>query len=82
MITIDKWAGLVTNASPYAIANGAAVTQVNMQCLAPGSLTVRSGVTQHATCGGSVVQMVRMDSTTEQRVAAVSYDGVVTLVNI
>jgi hypothetical protein len=43
MIAIDKWEGLVTNASPYAIAHGAAVTQVNIQCLVPGRLDVRPG---------------------------------------
>lgn len=43
MISIDKWAGLVTNASPYAIPPGAAVTQVNLQVLSPGRLTVRPG---------------------------------------
>ena len=43
MIVIEKWAGLVTNASPYAIPPGAAVTQVNLQILSPGQLTVRPG---------------------------------------
>lgn len=46
MIVIEKWAGLVTNASPYSIPPGAAVTQVNLQCLVPGQLNVRLG---HAT---------------------------------
>lgn len=45
MIVIEKWAGLVTNASPYAIPPGAAVTQVNLQCISPGQLTVRPGTT-------------------------------------
>lgn len=44
MITIEKWAGLVTNASPYAIPPGAAVTQVNLQAIAPGQLAVRPGL--------------------------------------
>jgi hypothetical protein len=44
MIIIDKWAGLVTNASQYTIPPGAAVTQVNVQCLTPGQLNARSGV--------------------------------------
>jgi hypothetical protein len=43
MIIIDKWAGLVTNASPYAIPPGAAVTQVNLQVISPGKVTVRPG---------------------------------------
>lgn len=44
MINIEKFAGLVTNASPYAIPPGAAVTQVNVQCLSPGQLSVRPGL--------------------------------------
>lgn len=44
MIVIDKWAGLVTNASPYSIPPGSAVQQVNLQCLVPGKLTVRPGM--------------------------------------
>jgi hypothetical protein len=43
MIIIEKWAGLVTNASPYAIPPGAAVTQVNLQVLVPGQVAVRPG---------------------------------------
>lgn len=43
MITIEKWAGLVTNASPYSIPPGAAVTQVNLQVINPGQLAVRPG---------------------------------------
>lgn len=45
VITIDKWGGLVTNASPYTLAAGAAVTQVNFQCIRPGELTSRNGQT-------------------------------------
>lgn len=45
MIVIDKWAGLVTNASPYSLPPGAAVEQVNLQCLVPGRLTARPGMT-------------------------------------
>lgn len=44
MISIEKWAGLVTNASPYSLPPGAAVTQVNLQCISPGQITVRLGV--------------------------------------
>lgn len=43
MITVEQWPGLVTNASPYGIKPGAAVTQVNLQILSPGQLTVRLG---------------------------------------
>jgi len=44
MIVIDKWQGLITNASPYAIPSGAAVTQVNVQVIVPGQLVVRPGL--------------------------------------
>jgi hypothetical protein len=44
MIVIDKWVGLVTNASPYTLPPGAAVTQVNLQVLSPGQLTGRPGL--------------------------------------
>lgn len=43
MIVIEKWAGLVTNASPYAIPPGSAVTQVNLQVISPGQVVVRPG---------------------------------------
>lgn len=43
MITITQWAGLATNASPYSIPPGAAVTQVNLQSIIPGSLSLRPG---------------------------------------
>ena len=46
MITIDKWAGLVTNASPYAVSPGVAISQVNFQCVRPGELNARDGQTQ------------------------------------
>lgn len=62
MIIIDKWTGLVTNASPYAIPSGAAVTQVNVQALVPGQLTVRPGMVATAwsslTAGTSPVRRV------------------------
>lgn len=45
MIIIDKWAGLVTNASPYSLPPGAAATQVNLQIVSPGQLVVRQGST-------------------------------------
>ena len=44
MIIIDKWAGLATNASPYSLPPGAAVTQVNLQVLVPGQMVVRPGL--------------------------------------
>lgn len=44
MIVIRQWPGLITNASPYAIAPGAAVEQVNVQVLRPGMLSARDGL--------------------------------------
>jgi hypothetical protein len=44
MIVIEKWTGLVTNASPYVLPSGAAVTQVNLQLVVPGQLSVRPGL--------------------------------------
>lgn len=38
------WAGLVTNASPYAIPEGAATEQTNITTLVPGQLTSRGGM--------------------------------------
>lgn len=43
MISISEWGGLATNASPYSIPPGAAVTQVNLQAIVPGQLSVRPG---------------------------------------
>lgn len=40
----QTWAGLVTNASPYAIPPGAAVEQVNIVNYIPGQLTSRGGM--------------------------------------
>jgi len=61
MITIEKWAGLATNASPYAIPPGAAVTQVNLQVINPGQMVVRKGATTvtFATTSGTTVPVVK-----------------------
>jgi len=61
MITIEKWAGLATNASPYAIPPGAAVTQVNLQVINPGQLVCRKGATtvSFATSSGTTVPVVQ-----------------------
>jgi len=61
MITIEKWAGLATNASPYSIPPGAASTQVNLQVISPGQLTVRPGAVTvgFATAAGSTAPTVR-----------------------
>lgn len=63
MIIIDKWTGLVTNASPYAVPPTAAATQVNLQGLAPGELVTRSGITSvsfttHTGASAAIVQCV------------------------
>jgi hypothetical protein len=61
MIVIDKWRGLATNASPYAVPPGAGVTQVNFQCLRAGELTSRNGqtsVTFSTHTGGATAPMV------------------------
>jgi hypothetical protein len=62
MITIDTWRGLVTNASPYALPIGAAVTQSNFQCRKPGELSARNGQTSVsiATHAGTTVPIVEM----------------------
>ena len=61
MIVIDSWKGLVTNASPYSLPPGAAVTQVNFQCLRPGELTTHNGqsaVTFSSITTGSTIPVV------------------------
>lgn len=70
MIVIEKWAGLVTNASPYAIPPGAAVTQVNLQVISPGQISLRPGSTSvsfatHAGTTSPVVRMFRYPRATE-----------------
>lgn len=70
MIIIDKWAGLVTNASPYAIPPGAAVTQVNLQVLSPGQITVRPGTAavsfaSHTGSTHSIIKAFRYPQATE-----------------
>lgn len=62
MIIIDKWAGLVTNASPYSLPPGAAVTLVNLQILSPGQLQVRGGLASMAwtTHSGSTVPVISL----------------------
>ena len=40
----NKWAGLMSNASPYALPPGAATVQVNLTTEVPGQLTSRGGM--------------------------------------
>lgn len=70
MILIEKWAGMVTNASPYSIPPGSAVTQTNWQILSPGQLTSRYGMTSitaatHSATTSPVVRMFRYPRDTE-----------------
>lgn len=68
MIVIEKFSGLITNASRYALPGGAFAEQINIQCIKPGQLQVRGGLAQAATVPGSqVVSAVRVPTgTTEQ----------------
>lgn len=69
MIAIEKWAGLVTNASPYALPPGAAVVQVNLQAISPGQVSVRPGlnaVTFAGTYGGTVRSAMRYPGAQER----------------
>ena len=71
MISVEKWAGLVTNASPYALPPGSAVTRVNLQCISTGQLNVRPGTTSltFTTHSGStlpIVKAFRYPRSTEQ----------------
>jgi hypothetical protein len=64
MIVIDTWKGLVTNASPYAVPIGAAVTQSNFQCRRPGELSARNGqasvtISTHAGTTVPIIEMFR-----------------------
>lgn len=69
MISIEKWAGLATNASPYAIPPGAAATQVNLQVINPGQIVVRSGLANVTASGAPnrVFQIYRSPSETSER---------------
>jgi hypothetical protein len=66
------WAGLVTNASPYAIPPGAAVEQTNLVTTVPGQLATRGGMWPAAsTPTATAVRDVypRVTSTATQMVA-------------
>lgn len=72
MITIEKWAGLITNASPYAIPPGACVTQTNVQCLKPGQLQGRLGLQAVSNIAGAgrVFSAVRVVAGTKEEIVA------------
>lgn len=44
MTEISQWGGLATNASPYSLPPGGMVEQINLQCLSPGKLNTRRGL--------------------------------------
>jgi len=77
MITIEKWAGLATNASPYAIPPGSATTQVNLQVINPGQMVVRKGATTvtFATTSGTTVPVVKAMRTPYGGVEKVIYQN-------
>ena len=80
MIIIDKWAGLATNAGPYAIPPGAAATQVNLQILAPGQLQVRGGLasmtwTTHSGSTVPVISLARFQNGTVETVVYQNASG-------
>jgi hypothetical protein len=60
MITIQKWSGLVTNASPYALPGGACVVQNNLQCIKPGQIQCRNGMITASTAMGRVFSMAKL----------------------
>lgn len=71
MITISEWAGLATNASPYSIPPGAAVTQVNLQAIVPGQISVRPGTSSvsfatHGVTDTAVRRMFRFPRDTDR----------------
>lgn len=82
MIVIDKWAGLATNASPYTIPPGSAVTQVNLQAIIPGQIQVRPGMTTvswaaHTGSTGAVVSAFRFQHSTQEHVVYQNASGLI-----
>lgn len=68
MPRLEKWGGLLTYASPYAVPPGAAVSQINLTCSFMGQLTVRDGMQPLKFTESSPTQCVD--------VGAYSYNGV------
>ena len=62
MPRFEKWGGLLTYASPYAVPPGAAVAQINLTCSLMGQLTVRDGMQPVKFAAGSVSQCVDVGS--------------------
>jgi hypothetical protein len=69
MITIEKWSGLITAASPYALPGGACVEQNNIQCLQPGQIQPRKGyVGVGVNAPGPVTSAVRYSAGSMDRI--------------
>lgn len=81
MITVDKWAGLITNASPYLLPPGSAATQVNFQCVRPGELESRRGlssaaaITTGATTASRLIEMYSFRGLTDACGVVVQTNG-------
>lgn len=82
MITIEKWQGLITNASPYALPGGAFTEQVNVQCLKPGQIESRRGYQTAATAGARVLSAVRFQAGTTASLLSFCDDGMIRLVGV
>lgn len=67
MITVEKWSGLITAASPHALPGGACVEQNNIQCLQPGQIQGRKGYTSVGTPPGNVTSAVRYSAGTNDK---------------
>lgn len=72
MIVIEKWGGLVTAASPYALPGGAMVEQINLQCLRPGQIEGRSGYVSSVATTLPVVSAARYSSGTQDKLFAMA----------
>lgn len=73
MIVIEKWSGLVTAASPYALPGGAMVHQVNLQCTRPGQIQCRNGYAWFVLptdAPGAVVAIARYSAGTQDQLVA------------
>lgn len=79
MITIEKWQGLITNASPYAVPPGACVVQTNLQCIRPGQLQGRPGLQLVVSLGGpgQIVAAARVVGGSERVIAQIGGELVV-----
>tara|TARA_R100000278_G_C5333542_1_gene115596 strand:- start:132 stop:464 length:333 start_codon:yes stop_codon:yes gene_type:complete len=80
MLVIDKWPGLVTNASPYAIPPGASSEQVNLICINPGQLITRDGLTaktyeSNDTSSTVVIKMFRFQDGANENLLYQDSDG-------